>query len=93
MASTWSILAIGLDRYYTIVYPGKSNDPSKKWIALSAIMVIWFSAVIVGLPLLMYSKLEIKEYIPFVTYAMCLEQWPSPNARYDVKVHVLDIII
>ena len=80
-ASTMTITAIALDRYHVIVYPGQIKDSTKKWGAFTTILLIWFASVLVGLPLLVYSQLETKEYIHFVTFTMCLEVWPSDTAR------------
>ena len=94
-ASTMTITAIACDRYQVIVYPATIKDSTKKWGAATTILVIWFLSVLVGLPLLVYSRLERKEYIYFVSYEMCLEEWPSTAARtvYAGAVMLLQFII
>ena len=94
-ASTMTITAIALDRYQVIVYPSTIKDKSKKMGAAAIIILIWFMSVLVGLPLLVYSRLEQKEYIKFINYQMCLEEWPSPIGRtvYAGAIMLLQFII
>lgn len=94
-ASTMTITAIALDRYQVIVFPATIKDNTKKWGAVTIIIVIWFMSVLIGLPLLVYSRLESKEYIHFVTYMMCLEEWPSSTSRfvYASAIMLLQFIV
>ena len=52
-------------------------------------------SILLGLPLLVYSRLEDKEYIHFVSYRMCLEEWPSSTARtiYASIIMLLQFVI
>ena len=52
-------------------------------------------SILIGLPLLLYSRLEDKEYIHFVSYRMCLEEWPSPVARmtYAAVIMLLQFVV
>ena len=54
-----------------------------------------FVSVLIGLPLLVYSRLEKKQYIEFVEYWMCLEVWPSDTARtvYAAIIMLLQFVI
>ena len=79
--STITITAIALDRYLVIIAPASMKDNTKKWSALMVILLIWFFSVIVGLPLLVYSRVDTKHYIQFIQYTMCLEEWPSNMSR------------
>lgn len=95
LASTLTITAIAVDRYQVIVCSTTIKDTTKKWGAAFVILAIWFCSVLVGLPLLVYSRLEQKEYIRFVTYAMCLEDWPSDVSRlvYAAVIMLLQFVI
>lgn len=94
LASTMTITAITLDRYQVIVYPGSLKESTKKAGAKFVIFFIWFSSVLVGLPLLIFSRLERKEYIRFITYDMCMEVWPSKLSRtiYAAAIMLLQFI-
>ena len=82
LASTLTITAIAVDRYQVIVYATNIKDTTKKWGAAFVILAIWFTSVLVGLPLLVYSRMEKKVFIKFITYTMCLEDWPSSTSRF-----------
>ena len=55
------------------MYPASVKDSTKKWAAIVIVLLIWVVSAVVGLPLILYSHLEIKEYVHFVSYTMCLE--------------------
>ena len=94
-ASTITITAIALDRYHVIVAPSRTDDTTRKWGALIILLLIWFFSVLIGLPLLVYSHVDDKEYIHFVTYTMCLEEWPSSISRlvYGSCVMLMQFVV
>ena len=93
--STITITAIALDRYQVIIAPSTAKDNTKRWSALMVILLIWFFSVLVGLPLLVYSHVDTKQYIQFIKYTMCLEEWPSALSRiiYGSCIMTLQFII
>ena len=88
-ASTITITAIALDRYHVIIYPCVGKQRMKVIGAVSFIVSIWIASGIVGLPLAVYSKTAEETYFIFVTFTMCIEQWPSDASRYSYAAVVM----
>ncbi len=93
--STITITAIALDRYQVILYPWAVNERYRKYSAAAFVSLIWISSVIIGLPLLIYSKVVDQRYIRFVSFSICVEEWPSGASRfaYAAVVMVLQFLV
>lgn len=93
--STMTITAIAVDRYQVIVYQTTMKDGAKKCAAAVCILAIWVSSMLVALPLALYSKVVKQEYIHFVSYSMCLEEWPDLTTRsvYAGVVMLLQFVV
>ena len=80
--------------FHLFFYSLYLQDSAKRWGAIITILLIWFGSVLIGLPMLVYSMVEQKEYIHFVSYSMCLEHWPSRISRltYASIVMILQFV-
>lgn len=52
-------------------------------------------SAVVGMPLAVYSRLDDREYIHFVSYRMCMEEWPSTTLRavYAGVIMLLQFVV
>ena len=94
-ASTITITTIALDRYQVIMYPSSIKDNTKKLVAIGIVAVIWSVSGLVGLPLMIFSHLETKQYTTFVSHSMCLEEWPGNTSRfiYATMIMLLQFVV
>ncbi|KAK2151623.1 hypothetical protein LSH36_356g01038 [Paralvinella palmiformis] len=105
-ASTITITVIALDRYHVILSPtggtagvigGGPTAGSKRRFAgaVCLIAAIWIVASLIGVPLAVYNGTTETGYFVLVSFTMCIEKWPSAEARfaYAAVVMVLQFVV
>lgn len=74
--STFTIVAIAVDRYAAIVCA--SRESSNRRLVFYSISIIWFSSIILCIPMMMFH--EVNEVYPesmnVTLYHICMEVWP-----------------
>ncbi|KAK6174286.1 hypothetical protein SNE40_017595 [Patella caerulea] len=74
--STFTILAIAVDRFRAIVCASRDRRKSKRIIYV--IVAIWVISVIFSLPMLLFHTVDTVDVMKFT---MCVEKWPSYHVR------------
>ncbi|KAK6182596.1 hypothetical protein SNE40_010245 [Patella caerulea] len=91
--SSLSILAIAIDRFILIVYPFKNRMTNIQ--AMFLVVLITMVTVIVAIPLMVFTKLDIIDEPMIHLYKIyCVERWEEKSKRiYALSVFVLQFVI
>ncbi|ESO82637.1 hypothetical protein LOTGIDRAFT_108855 [Lottia gigantea] len=82
--STFTILAIAIDRYHAIVRASREKRKSRKNIYV--IVGIWIVSLLFSTPMLLFHQVETVDVMDFT---MCVENWPNTAFRGTFGVIVM----
>ncbi|XP_002740960.1 neuropeptide Y receptor type 2-like, partial [Saccoglossus kowalevskii] len=91
--SSASLTAIAISRYYVIVHPMKKRLSTSNCIII--IIIIWLVAIILAVPLGMFTKREVIEVTGIFKKVICSEQWETHYAKtiYDIFMFLLQCVL
>ncbi|CAG7817562.1 unnamed protein product, partial [Allacma fusca] len=91
--STGTVMAIALDRYFTIVR--SCGAPQDKYRVLLSIAVIWIVSCLFVFPILIYQGLVEETIGNYIVGRHCIEKWPSSSMRaaYTIGLLVFQLLI
>lgn len=76
--STFTIVAIALDRYWAIVCACVDINMKKVYIML---VIIWTLALFCCIPMFLFHKVHFETILNEGVFQTCIEEWPSDNVR------------
>ncbi|XP_074641413.1 neuropeptide F receptor-like [Tubulanus polymorphus] len=95
-ASTFSTMAIALDRYNAIVEPSRVVANDSNTVPLIVMLIIWVVSLTLSVPFFMYNTLHEAKYIEdIIAHRICMELWPTMTVKaiYTFSVIVVQFIL
>ncbi|XP_033116117.1 cholecystokinin receptor type A-like [Anneissia japonica] len=86
--STWTMVAISVERYFAICMPLKSRSWQTKRHAYVIIPSIWIAAFVIFIPTAKFT--QVQESGP---YRRCSEEWPSQNFMKTYLTSLLFVLM
>lgn len=79
--STFTIVAIAVDRYSAIVCA--TRESNNRRLVYYSIIIIWLASIILCIPMMMFHEVQnvTPESMNFQLYTICMEVWPSDWLR------------
>ena len=90
--STFTIVAIAIDRYCAIVLIAR--DASHRHRVKIMLAIIWITAIICCIPMLVFHHVEVPCIFEYGIFQICTEVWPTPSSRmiYSFFVTIIQYI-
>lgn len=88
--STFTIVAIAIDRYSAIVCASRDNCNRK--IVYYGIVLIWLFSILLCIPIMVFHEVHeiYPESINVQLYTICMEVWPSPMVK---KIYTTCVLV
>ncbi|XP_076461516.1 prolactin-releasing peptide receptor-like [Babylonia areolata] len=86
--STFTLVALAVDRYRAVMCPGQYSRVHVS--PIYCLLLIWLLSMAIALPIFLVHRLEeVKGFGGYVLYTVCLEQWHSQTSLTVYTIFVL----